>query len=130
MTFIYNGIRLRQTLGKEVQLNIATKTTESLFRRNITEKEIEHLKRVFENVNGYSNLVTTEIIELVQNNVSDNSAGITSNESITTNRHTLILLDHKFQIPQNGTKLENVKCPEKHCEKVCSSETVEEFQNK
>ena len=49
--------------------------------------------------------MTTEIIELVQNNVSNNSTCIISNESITTNRQTLILLDHTFQIGYNGTKL-------------------------
>ena len=45
------------------------------------------------------------MIELEQNNVSDNSTCIISNESITANRETLILLDRTFQIVYNGTKL-------------------------
>ena len=49
--------------------------------------------------------MTPQIIELVQNNVSDNSTCIMPNESITTNRQTLILLDHTFQVVYNGTKL-------------------------
>ena len=46
----------------------------------------------------------------MENNVSDNSTCITPNESITTNCHALILLDHKFQIAYNGTKFESIKC--------------------
>ena len=49
--------------------------------------------------------MTPQIIELVQNNVSDNSTCIMSSESITTNRQTLILLDRTFQVVYNGTKL-------------------------
>ena len=100
----------------------------------LLQKEIEDLKRVLENTNGYLKWATTQVIELVQNNVLDNSTCITSNESMTTNNHTLILLDHKFQIACNGTKLgskfnvknltkrehkhdllQSVICPEKHC---------------
>ena len=49
--------------------------------------------------------MTPQIIELVQNNVSDNSTCIMSNESITTNRQILIWLDHTFQVVYNGTIL-------------------------
>ena len=48
MTFIYNGIYLRQTLGKEVDLNIPTNTTESLFRRIFTAKRDRALEKSFQ----------------------------------------------------------------------------------
>ena len=64
---------------------------------------MQHLKRIFENVNGCPTWVTTQTIELMQDNVSNISTSTTSNESKTTNNHTII-------VPCKGKRAKHVSC--------------------